>query len=246
MTEHDPDDRELTPEQEAHVRRLLADARHHDPTPDAVAARLDRVLTDLAGEPLRAAAVVRLADRRRRVATVLVAAAASVAAVIGVGQIVSNTDGGADTSSAEQDGISGERPAAGSDQNGYLAGQNGTSSHGESYGGAGKRMPYELQSDQFARDADALQLEALASTVTDGRTGVDLPEFSAKRLNRVKNRSVCDPGAWGGGNYVAVLYDDAEGWMVLRRPRGETQIADLFLCGSESVVRSVTLTYPRP
>lgn len=247
MTEHDPDDRELTPEQEAHVRRLLADARHHDPTPDAVAARLDRVLTDLAGEPLRAAAVVRLADRRRRVATVLVAAAASVAAVIGVGQIVSNTDGGADTaSSAEQDDISGEQPAGAPTDADDLSGYDGLSSQGESYGGAGKRMPYELQSDQFASDADALQLEALSPASSDPTRESDGQGFVANRLNRVKNRSVCDPGAWGGGNYVAVLYDDAEGWMVLRRPRGETQIADLFLCGSESVVRSVTLTYPRP
>ena len=44
MTDHDG---ELTPEQEAEVRRLLADARHTEPMPDAVVARLDRVLADL-------------------------------------------------------------------------------------------------------------------------------------------------------------------------------------------------------
>lgn len=242
MTEHDPGDRELTPEQEAHVRRLLGDARHHDPTPDAVVARLDRVLADLAGEPVRNATVVRLADRRRRVATVLVAAAASVAAVIGVGQLVSNTGGGADTAtSAEQDDTSGEQPEAGADQDGGLAAPNGESG---SYVTAGKQRPYELTSDQFARDADALQLEAQA--LSDRVTGSESQSFDDGRLNRAKSRSVCDPGAWGGGKYVAVVYDDAEGWVVLRRPQGETQIADLFLCGSESVVRSVTLTYPRP
>lgn len=245
MTEHDPGDRELTPEQEAHVRHLLGDARHHDPAPDAVVARLDRVLADLAGEPVRNATVVRLADRRRRVATVLVAAAASVAAVIGVGQLVSNTGGDADTAaSAEQADTSGEQPEAGADQDDGLAAPNGASRGGESYVMASKQRPYELTSDQFARDADALQLQA--QNLSDRVIGSESQSLDDGRLNRVKNRSVCDPGAWGGGNYVAVVYDDAEGWVVLRRPQGETQIADLFLCGSESVVRSVTLTYPQP
>ena len=42
-------DPELTPTEEQ-VRRLLADARHTEPMPDDVAARLDGVLADLPDE----------------------------------------------------------------------------------------------------------------------------------------------------------------------------------------------------
>ena len=41
-------DRDLTPAEEERVRRLLADARHTEPMPDEVVARLDGVLADLA------------------------------------------------------------------------------------------------------------------------------------------------------------------------------------------------------
>ena len=240
MTEHD-DDRELSPDQEAHVRRLLADARHDEPTPDHVVARLDRVLADLAGEPARTATVVRLADRRRRAATFLVAAAASVAAVIGVGQLISTTDvagGDAESSAAEA-------PAADVEEPEGVAGAEG--------GARGlveqnRVAPYSVQSDDFARDADALQ--STASALMDGAyVNRDYNQESAEEeldgdLSRVRGRTVCEPGAWGQGGYVAVVYDGAEGWVVLRRPQGDTQIVDLFLCGSEAVVRSVTLPYP--
>ena len=46
----------LTPAQEEEVRRLLAEARHTEPMPPDVVARLDRVLDDLADEPGRARA----------------------------------------------------------------------------------------------------------------------------------------------------------------------------------------------
>lgn len=245
MAEHDDTQpEELTPEQEARVRRLLADARHTDPTPDAVVARLDRVLAGLAEEPARSAAVVRLADRRRRAATMLVAAAASVAAVIGVGAVVSNTDsGGADlaTSGEAEDA---EAPGAATDED--------TASGPENYAGgraafraSQRRMPFILEAERFARDARSL--ESQASSLSDLRRAEgnqDAPGLTYGNLDRAGNRTVCEPGAWGGGSYIAVVYDGAEGWVVLRRPQGDTQIADLFLCGSESVVRSVTLPYP--
>ena len=45
------DDDELTPDQAERVRRLLAEARHTEPMPDDVAARLDRVIAGLADDP---------------------------------------------------------------------------------------------------------------------------------------------------------------------------------------------------
>lgn len=246
MAQHQ-DDPELSPEQEAQVRRLLADARHTDPVPDAVVARLDRVLADLAGEPTRAATVVRLADRRRRAATMLVAAAACVAAVIGVGQIVSNT-GDVDAASPTSDAAGGvEEQEGGLDESGSIPGGNSLTEGRATYDLSGRRMPFSLQADEFARDAAMLKSQAtVVSGYAEGDQSTDAvgPEPARESLDRVGNRTVCDPGAWGRGSYLAVLYDDAEGWVVLRRPQGETQIADLFLCGSESVVRSVTLPYP--
>ena len=60
---------ELTPEQESAVRRLLAEARHDEPIPADVAARLDRVLAGLTRDEPGApgvAPVIDLAARRRR------------------------------------------------------------------------------------------------------------------------------------------------------------------------------------
>ena len=51
MSDHDTGPLpELTPEQESEVRRLLAEARHDEPVPADVAARLDDVLADLTRE----------------------------------------------------------------------------------------------------------------------------------------------------------------------------------------------------
>lgn len=231
---------ELTPEQEAEVRRLLADARHIEPAPEAVVTRLDRVLADLADEPARSADVVRLADRRRTVGTILVAAAASVVAVVGIGQFISDSD----------DAGSADRPAASeaqADQEGAGSGDRALS-EGEpapATDGSLRRTPLELRSERFADDAEALaSVLPYATFGRDEEDGTVPEEPLTGSLSRVKNRTVCEPGSWGGGSYVAVLYDGAEGWVVVRQPQGETRIADLFLCGSEVVVRSVTLPHP--
>ena len=99
-------DANLTPEQDAAVRDLLAEARHDEPMPEDVAARLDRVLAQLAegDSHLDPAHVVELASRRRhRAATLLVAAAAIVVVGVGLGQVV-------DRGGSEAD-IAGSAPA---------------------------------------------------------------------------------------------------------------------------------------
>src|SRR5688572_9442692 len=92
----------LSPAEDERIRRLLAEARHTDPMPDAVVARLDRVLTGLAGERAERASqaqVVDLAARRRRTAgQLLVAAAAVVAVGFGITQVLPSVDGGSDDS----------------------------------------------------------------------------------------------------------------------------------------------------
>lgn len=236
----------LSPEQEQHVRRLLAEARHTEPTPDDVVARLDRVLADLASEPAREATVVHLADRRRNVGRWLVAAAAVVVLGIGVGQVVDLTggSGGADSSPTAGD-VEAEEPAAAPEAADGAGGSSASSRD------ATRTRPYRVSEDDFARDAEALRAlspQAVSGSVDEPSAGE--PEsggqaaFDRSELRRAASRDVCEPGGWGRGGYVPVLYDRAAGWVVLRRPQGETQVVDLFICGSEQAVRSVTLPVP--
>lgn len=228
---------DLTPEQEAEVRRLLADARPTEPIPDQVAARLDRVLADLAAEPAREATVTRLADRRRRAGVMLVAAAAVVVAGIGLGQVLGG--GGSDEVAA---GSAGES-AADADRQAPRAAEDAPSEEtldddGSGPTGATEVRPYRLRSQDFTRDADRLRSSA---------AGLAAGYDAGKRLDgvvRADRRTVCEAGDWGRGGYVAVLYDGDPGWLVVRPVQGETQVADLFLCGSRSAARSVTLPAP--
>jgi len=113
---HAADDAPLSPEQEAALRRLLRGARHTEPTPEAVATRLDDVIAGLARE--RAAGTSAVTDlppravsplpgtttgptagppapldldaarRRRGRRTNLLLAAAAVVVAVGVGGVV--------------------------------------------------------------------------------------------------------------------------------------------------------------
>lgn len=113
----------LDPATAAAVRRLLAEARHDEPTPPAVVARLDATLADLRAEraappappaagspapsglpprPSGGVPVDLAAHRRRRRGTLLLAAAAAVVAV-GVGGVVVPQLGGQGDSSVSSD-----------------------------------------------------------------------------------------------------------------------------------------------
>lgn len=139
MSEPDP---ELTPDQEARVRRLLAEARHDEPIPADLVARLDRVIAGLADAPADAPAApgprptgwsppppddLEAARRRRRVRRggLLLAAAAVVAvAGVGIGGLVGSRGG--EEASSDRDSATGsfDRPAA--DDGGDSAGDSGT------------------------------------------------------------------------------------------------------------------------
>lgn len=230
----------MTDDQEEQVRRLLAEARHDEPVPDDVVARLEGVLADLAAEPGRSAAVVRLADRRRRATRMLVAAAAVVVLGVGVGQVVRGLDGSEQPTAAQDAEVESadEQPAGG--------GARPEASDGGSDGPRLTTQPYRLRPERFSRDAEALQRLGYAGALFDGEGS--LPQaapgeeaVTARGLDRAAPQEVCEPGDWGRGGFFAVVYEGTPGWMVLRPPAGDTQVADLFLCGSEQAVRSVTL-----
>lgn len=224
------------------VRRLLANARHDEPMPADVAARLDRVLAGLAAEPSRVAPVTALATRRRRVTLVLAAAAAVVVVGVGIGQVVDRADPEASTSAdraASGDTLAEADPGAGAE--------------GQSDAGSTEQAPVpqagpgspedlvrggvvDLYSAHFAAGARE------ARDVARGHHADGL--FSAELDRSTAVAKSCRARAWGRGAFVPVTYDGAPGVLVLRRPDGDTQVADLYLCGLLEPLRSVTLPAP--
>ena len=229
MTDHEHND-----ERDEQVRRLLADARHTEPVPDEVVARLDRVLAGLAAEPAREATVVRLADRRRRATRMLVAAAAVVVLGVGINQVLGGVGGSMDeaTSGADSGATSDEEPATAPE----LSDDAGAGPDDR----ATRARPFRVSAQKFSRDA--VELQGLSSAYEyDGSSEAQTDGQRNTSLLRAAVQDVCDPGDWGKGGYVPVLYDRAPGWVVIRPEQGDSQVVDLFLCGSEQAARSVTL-----
>ena len=162
-------DDELTPAEAERVRRLLAEARHTEPMPDDVAARLDRVIAGLADDPESratreeaSAPVVRLDERRRRAGRLLLAAAAVVVGGVAVGQLVGDAgDEGEASSPAAETADDQGLPAPDRDSAGSGATFDGTD---EEMPGAvsttrrsiSRQPPAVLRSPRFAGDARAL------------------------------------------------------------------------------------------
>ena len=107
-TEPELRESQLPPADDERIRRLLAEARHTEPMPEAVATRLDGVLAslsadraqrreDLAHEDHRAPVVDLAARRRRRTAANLLVAAAAVLVVgFGITQVLPDGMSGSD------------------------------------------------------------------------------------------------------------------------------------------------------
>ena len=240
------DDDELTPDQAERVRRLLAEARHTEPMPDDVAARLDRVIAGLADDPearpegadVAAAPVVRLDERRRRAGRLLLAAAAVVVGGVAVGQLVG--DGGAEdeasspaAETADEQGLPApDRDSAGSGQSFDEGDEELPGAVSGTRRSISRQPPVVLRSTRFAGDARAYAPGAAA-------TGRDAE--LAQSGDAPSSAATCPAGAWGGGRYVRVVVDKEAGWLVYRAPRGDTQVVDLFLCGTDSPERSATL-----
>ena len=229
--------------EEARIRALLAAAKHDDPMPDAVVARLDRVLAGLAEESAEEAlptTVVPLAERRRRATRMLVAAAAVVVAGVGIGQVVSHRDGLLDSGSGGSAGASApDRSSlgAGTDSKELSGGSSGAGAEGpqslpqpqsDSLNGV---SGYKVRPKHFAQDSRRVQSYSFSDSAS---------------MDTSSNQRgfACGRGRWGAGTYVPVEYGRSPAYLVLRRHTGDSQVADLFLCGSDEPVRSVTLPGP--
>ncbi len=238
-------DDELTPHETERVRRLLADARHTEPIPADVAARIDRALADLGSEPATAAPVVPLAARRRNAGRLLLAAAAVVVGGVALGQVV-----GSDNENAAMDSpTASEGEPAAPDRDGELSDGRGVfgsdgAEDAEPLPGAvsdtrrsiSKLPPRQIRPQHLALDAERLRPLATAQKTAASSA-------RAPRSADLAPLDGCAPGAWGGGRYVRVAFGHEAGWLVYRAPRGGTQVVDLFLCGDDSPERSATLPY---
>jgi len=239
-----PDQRDLTPEQEARVARLLAEARAEEPTPPEVAARLEQVLEGLAREHVPGPdeqytpPVDLAARRRRRVRTLLVAAAAVVVAGVGIGQVV-GPDGDDDNGDSA---TSADRPndAAGDDdQNG--AAEQAPESSQDRMSDAEKRAlgePAKITTRSFAADVRRLQDRPGVRNYTEDGLLFD-HDLTAPDVD-----FPCGPAVYGDGKLLAVQYNGSPAVLAYRPPAGETQVVDLLQCGSGDVIRSTTIPLP--
>jgi hypothetical protein len=243
-------DPELTPDQEERVRRLLAEARHRDPMPPDVVARLDRVLADLADESAATSepapsGVVLLESRRRRrrFGTILVAAAAVTVVGVGlseftdgVGSMNATSDSGADSAGMAEEGT-GEQESApeANEDGGELAGSSPPAdesqrdaSEASKYARRMANQAQEVGTESFRRDARRL---AAFTPVAAGKADALL--------------KACGGAAdWGAGDVVPATYSGQLGALVYRTPTSDGQQVELFLCGVDGPVRSVTLPAP--
>ena len=230
----DERDTPLTPAQDEEVRRLLADARHDEPLPPEVAARMDRVLDDLSAEPSRRAPVVDLAARRRRVSSLLVAAAAVVVVGIGIGQVGGGGDDDSPESSSAGDAGGVEAPEldSGADreavpeevapEDGALAAEPG--------------QIYSVNPDELSTDVEEIRRSATYRSQANGSL--------AEPRDFLLDGATCRAVDWGAGVLVPIQYGEQSGGLVFRQAKGDTQVADVYLCGDNTPVRSLTLPVP--
>ncbi|WP_372727240.1 hypothetical protein [Nocardioides sp.] len=250
MAQHDP---KLTKQQDQAVRRLLAEARHTEPMPDDVAARLERVLSDLADSPEgpgETGNLVELASRRRRrVASLLVAAAAVVVLGVGLGQLMDIGQGDAiSASTADRSTPEDADSAAGS-----AAGSGETNSELgaalDSFGSFETLAPVEIRPDDFSTDVARTRRQLESGRLADRTSPTDKSPTSSSAESAPAESAGssaydCVRPEWGEGSYVPVLYGADLGVLVFREVTGDSQVVDLFSCGSPEVLRSITLPVP--
>ena len=235
-------DPELTPQQEEHVRRLLAEARHDEPVPAEVVDRLDRVLADLPRDRPGTgglAPVIDLAARRRRrnAAALLAAAAAVIVAGFAIGQVIDvgassdddSAGGGSAAAPADRDA---EKQELGSGDDSATATDGGADEVPSEASGSGNPVPLRLTSSNLEQDLTR-QLKRYTSSHSDAPAAPGA--FAAVG---------CEPGAagkYGLGELFPALYDGEPAVLVLRPAAGQTQRADVLACGTATELDSATV-----
>lgn len=237
----DPDS-PLTPEEDDAVRALLASARHSEPIPPDVVARLDETLSSLTAERRETRApVVTLASRRRRMAgTLVLAAAAVVVAGVGIGQVLPS--GGSDDSggSAESATSADDQLSTGESDRSFSAEDSSPDAGADEKQGDTDMRSQETapvpSSSAYAGLSDLDGDAALKPQVRKLRQSANTASFSADPS--------CPLPSTDAEAVVSVTYDGLPGALIFRAPVGSTQQVDVFLCGETSARRSLRLRVP--
>ena len=225
------------------VRRLLAQARHTEPMPADVVARMDDALAGLRKAPSAAAAeassgssqvrddgpVVSLAGhRRRRAAGLLVAAAAIVVGGVVLGQNLprGSSDSASSADSRAQENAAGAaKPHRSPGPNTF--GQDGTTAKSGNAVVQGGRLL--VRPRRFSDDA---------------RAGQRLLNGTKKPDSLAPAAASCASVPTGEGEVLGATYRRAPAALLYRPVSGGSQVVDLYLCGSSRPVRSATLPAP--
>lgn len=250
-----PDPDPQAHDREDDVRRLLAEARYDGPVPVDVAARLDRVLEQLAADgPIEVETEPEhLADldhhRRRRARNLLLAAAAVVVVGVGLGQLggspdLSSGDDAAGGSSAFITETSdADAPAAAAAEE-SVPSVDGYSTHHLT-----KRQPAPeptsprpvVVADRDFASTDRLRSLRDLSTLTSNLVSPDAADSPRRSLGASASWYACKSGPYGEGELVAVQYDAHPAVLAIRPATGDSTVVELLRCGSGAVLRSATV-----
>ena len=248
------DSRDDLPPEQAAVRRMLEDARHDEPVPPDVAARLDTVLAELSAErggraapspgagaptadpPRPAAPVVDLGARRRRgVGVALMAAAAVVVAGVGIGQVIQV--GGQSDDAGAGSAADSDYAESGSDGSEKSAPEAEVGEDGAPLDAARERLVPDVSSGSLREDLDAA-LVAVRGAQASGTAG---PDDSGAESSL---RSACPPvdeASVGAGRQVPVTFDGRRALAVYRVPQGGRREVDVYLCDSDVLAASAVI-----
>jgi hypothetical protein len=224
-----PSEEDETPEL-AEVRRLLADARHDEPMPADVAERMGRVITGLGDESAVArseptAAVIPISGaRRRRAAGLLVAAAAIVVGGVVFQNVHLSSSGESSPSSAAAEDSGGEQ-SFDSGNTGHSGPQVQQTPDPTKAVSPVKVHPRRFASDAIMarRELKGVSYSANLDTAARAAGCIDVPRRA---------------------HVVPATYKHAPAALVFQRPRGGTQVVDLYVCPSPEPIRSTTLSVP--
>ena len=224
----------------AEVRRLLAEARHTEPMPDDVAARMERVLAGLGDEttsvaPVRPAAaeVVPITAHRRRRAVQLLVAAAAV--VVG-GVVVSHWHPSSSSDSTTADTAAGSEAQANEPDNQSLNGTDKATRKQD-----GPRSP-DRAKPLVRHDRLVVRPRHFADDALAGRQL--LHTKAADTTHDFAAPSDCSVGTGHRSELLAALYQGAPAALLYRHAQDSAQIVDLFVCGSTTPIRTITLPVP--
>jgi hypothetical protein len=255
---------ELTPEQDATVSRLLAEARHTGAVPADVATRLDLALAELSPAdveraPLAHDQVVDLAahrKRRRNAGRLLAAAAAVIVAGVGVGQVIGN-DGGDDSTSADSaaSGATLDRSSESASGGAGAPSQQQLEAAPDAPQALSQVAPLELSGDAAQLEQQVTdQLGDVAGALDDSLASPAPPSDQLQRLASADPEFDCPApasGSYGAGELLPAYYDGTPVVLALRpsaadlldSPDATTQ-ADLLECGTGAAVTTFTVRLP--